>query len=296
MPGILTTKEETVALHDGRTFRPLPILHTAEHAVAVYVEPSDYGFEVMRFGYEGGTVISRGAAQAGIAWSPRVIVITGRGSSEPGDWRDDLLSIFRRGWTPPAPLGARVGLGFRRQTIALAADVVDAVRQLRATRPEAQLIVTGHSLGAALVPKLVAHLDYAGIPTRFAVAHCAPRGGNRAWAEWYDSRFTYDRTPTWSIVNIRAGEPDMVTRVPKRRWGFRHTGRRVMLAGAADVLFGDAAWLEYRAENPVSSLAAWRVISRLIRSTSSAVRAHFGAELTGALRARIEWEPDPTVL
>lgn len=285
MPDAFTTKLTAVESYAGDAFDAAAQLHTAEHAVAVYDSPADYNLEAMMAGYQGGTILSEGSAQVGVAYSKRVIMIAARGSSQPADWRDDLLSIVRVGWVPYLPKGCRVGFGFRRQAKAICPRLLDYLRELLELHPDAEVIVTGHSLGAALVPLIVAYLAHHGIAVRFAVAHESPRVGSERFAAWYDQTFTYGATTTWSIVNVRDGEPDIVTRVPKRSWGFRHHGRRVVL-DRAEVLFGHEAWQRWRADNPVPNrTAAWRIITRLVRSTAASMRAHFGSSLLASWRA-----------
>ncbi|HAX81605.1 MAG TPA: hypothetical protein DCY40_03420 [Actinobacteria bacterium] len=288
-------------LGNPRRYDDRMTLAAAEHAIAVYTRPADYGFAAMSAGFEGGTVIERGAAQVGIAWTPEVIVVSPRGSSQVEDWLHNAASVIRRRWRPPVMLG-KVGAGFRRQAIHAGETVCEWVEHLIADRPGAQLVIDGHSLGGAMVPLLVAQLAHtrreavaAGhrpqLPTpRAAFMFCAPRVGNRQWSSWYDERFTYGSTPTWAVVNVVNGEPDLVTRVPRSAWGFWHVGRRAVLTGyprldggpGCEVVFGEGAWETFRAANPVGNLAAWRIISR----TVTAARAHFGSGLLRVLRER----------
>lgn len=290
-------------LRNPSTYDDRLMLAAAEHAVAVYTRPADYGFAAMAAGFDGGTVIERGPAQVGIAWTRDLIVVSPRGSSELVDWIHDVASVWRRRWNPPVPFG-RVGAGFRRQAIYAGRTVCRYVDQLMTSRSGAEIIVTGHSLGAALVPLTVALLehrhdravrdngpDYPWVPrVRAAFMFCAPRVGNRAWSEWYDDEFTRGRVPTWAVVNVVNGEPDLVTRIPKSSWGFWHVGRRAILTGfqrsdggpGCEVVFGEGAWETFRGQNPVSTLAAWRIITR----TLTAARAHFGSSLLGVLRER----------
>lgn len=288
---------ECLLIDDQSAYDDGVSLATAEHAVAVYLDPDGYGFAAMRAGFYGGTVLSEGAAQVGLAWHKSVIVVSARGSSEWGDWRDDLASIFKRRWQPYVPKSCRLGRGFVRQANKILGKLVERLAALQEMFPNARLVVTGHSLGGALVPLLVTALereetrrleagDAESAPWWLPVVaypHESPRTGNIPWAEWYDERFTKRRVPTYSVVNVKDGEPDLVTRVPKRSWRFRHLGTRVIHASGR-VLFGNEAWQKFRASNPVGSLAAWRVISRLIRS----VQAHLGQELLSTLRSRFK--------
>lgn len=279
----ITTPPETLASYDGRVFDPLAMLHTAEHAVAVYLDAEHYAFAAIRAGYDGATVLERGPAQAGLAWSPGLIVIALRGSDELVDWLGNLATVIRvRCKYLPATCG--VGWGFRRQADRLTDPILERVRELKTRHPGAEIVITGHSLGAALVPQLVVRLDHHGVKCRVAVCHEAPRSGCVSYTSWYDEHYTYGNTPTWSIVNVSNGEHDLVTRIPKERWGFGNLGCRAILDGGK-VLFGDAAWQEHRRRNPVGhTVAAWRILTRFYLGFSASVQAHFGRSLLASLR------------
>lgn len=303
-----TTAPEDVFCSDPSEYRNTTALALAEQSVAAYLENDQYAQAVMLAGYHGGKVIEEGDTQVALSWHPRAIVIAARGSSEAGDWLDDFSSAFRVGWSPPLPKRwffsgetgrqqkgrPRIGAGFRRQAMDISPELLALVREARELYPRAPIAVTGHSLGAALVPLIVADLDYAGITAAVAYAFESPRVGNAAFAGWYHRIFDAGMpgliyptvtgpaglrsyTPTYSVVNVVKGEPDVVTRFPRRYWGFRHVGRRVIHAGG-QVLFGDDAWQSYRAANPV---ARWRLITRGVRS----IRAHLGEQLLATLRA-----------
>ncbi len=282
-----TTNPSSISAWDGEGFHAEAVLHLAEHAVLVYSE-LPYGRAAQAAGFDRARVVKRGGAQVGIAWSQDLIVISARGSDELGDWFWNILSWLLVSWDALPP-GCRVGLGFRRQIRKVAEEVVDFVKILLASTASAPaVVVTGHSLGGALVPLIVISLRAHGVPVRYAVAHESPRVGNEAFASWYDETFTYGATPTWSIVNVLDGHSDLVTRIPKRRWKFRHLGRRVILAGGK-VLFGEDAWQRHRAEHPVGNgVAAWRIVTRFYRATAASIRAHFGRRLLASLRVVVK--------
>ena len=288
-PGF-TTDPISVAQWDGQDFNAEAVLHTAEHAVLVYNTPS-YGRAAQAVGFDGARVIKNGGAQVGVAWSQDLIVISARGSDELGDWFWNVLSWLLVSWNALPP-GCRVGLGFRRQIRKIAEEILGFVQVLFSSYPTAPpIVVTGHSLGGALVPLIVIHLRANGIPVRYAVVHESPRVGDEAFASWYDATFTNSATPTWSIVNVHCGQTDLVTRIPKRKWKFRHLGRRVIV-GAEKVHFGEDAWQRHRAEHPVANgVAAWRILTRFSRATAASIQAHFGRRLLASLR-QVVGEPD----
>ncbi len=272
-------------LRTPRRYDDLVALATAEHAVKVYGSAAEYGFEAMSAGFEGGTVVESGPAQIGLSWSPEAVVVAPRGSDEPGDWIGNLASVVRWGWLPYLPKGCRAGLGFRSQARRAAPLVLGRLRQLLARRPAASVILTGHSLGAAVVPLLVAYLHHHGIDIRVAYMHEPPRPGNLALATWYDRAFTAGSTPTYTVVNVVGGEADLVTRVPLKRHGARHLGRCV-IHSQGHKLHGWGAWARHREANPVGYIAAWRVITR----TAAAIRAHLGGRLLETLRGNVQAE------
>ncbi len=254
-------------------------LATAENAVAVYTSEETYRQLCKAAGFEDAVLLDVKATQVGVSWTPASIVVAARGSSERGDWRDDFR-IWRVGWRGVLPFGCRIHRGFKRQLLRIGHELRQKVLDLKATYPQAKLYVTGHSLGGALTPLIVTWLAQEGLEIEAAYAHEMPRTGNRRWAEWYDQRF---RERTFRVVNVLRGEPDVVTRVPKRSWGYRHLGRPQILAG--DKRFESAEkWQEYRKQCPVGSLEAWRILSKL----SYQVQAHLGKNLLETLRGRVE--------
>ncbi len=258
-------------------------LATAENAVACYKEPEEYRRLCQEAGFTDAELFEAGATQVGVSWSPEVIVVAARGSSERGDWRDDF-KIWRVGWKGFLPRGVRVSRGFKYQLLRLGEPLRERFLKLRKAHPEARLVVTGHSLGGALTPFIVAWLEQEGLKVDAAYAHEMPRTGNRRWQEWYDSQYG-DRTHR--VVNVVKGVSDLVTRVPKRWWGYRHLGSLQLLVDGQR--FEDPAkWKEYRAANPVGTLEAWRVVTRLVRG----VKAHLGENLLDSLHKNAQPPPD----
>lgn len=258
---------------------------TLDHALGSYGSPSAYARSVVAAGFEGGTVIESGAAQVAIAYSDRVIVVSPRGSEEAGDCRDDFLSVFRWPWQLAAPFECWMGLGFVRQAKAVLPELLSWLWWLRKLRPHLPIFIGGHSLGAALSPILVAALKAKGIPVVACYAHASPRTGNRKWAQWYDRKFTHGATPTFSTVNVKNGQPDLVTRVPKRSWGAKHLGVRVVHdRGRRHV--GAGAWRRHQERSPVSHLVGWRIVSKL----RSSLGAHRGVGMLEDFS--VHWSPE----
>lgn len=275
----ITTRPEDLLRRTG-DYDDLLALATAEHALAAYRHPADYGFLAMGAGFISGTVIQRRGAEVGLAWSPEVIVVSPVGSDDPRDWIGNMASAWRRRWDPYLAK-CTIGYGWCAQLRRLSKHVLRSIRLLLERYPDAQLVVTGHSLGGALATPMVAYLAYHGIPVRVAYCHEPPRPGGTAFKAWYDSRFTLGVTPTWTVVQVVGGESDLVTRLPLRRLGARHVGMRVTHVDG-EVLFGDTAWQEHRKANPVGWWQAMRFATRTLR----AIRAHLGITMLEVLRRR----------
>ncbi len=292
---MFTTRSTTLREWHPDDWAPDVALHLAEHAVEIYRTGTDYAASTRRAGFTGSAFIESGPAQVGLSWDDESIVISPRGSSEGKDWLNDL-SLWRRSWSPFLPSGARYHAGFRSQLKRISEPLAkrlmmeDAVisappdgvpRNVHNKREHVggsrEVYVTGHSLGAAMVPGLVARLAHSGIYPRAAMMFASPRVGNERFSQFYEQL----GVPTWSVVNVEGGEQDLVTRVPKRGWGYRHVGRRVILE-AGVTLFGDEAWQLHRAANPTAVADSWRVITKNLR----AARAHSGDLVLNSLRER----------
>lgn len=284
----ITTRPEDCIPTSPRVYEDLPALALAEHAMFAYNPSADYDRAVRLAGFDGGKVLSVGPSQAAIAWSPQAIVLSPRGSDETLDWIGNLasgLAWLRRQWRPFLPAGAALGFGFLRQAARIAPELYAATLALKEEYPGARVVLGAHSLGAAIAYPIVGFLDYHGIRVYGAYPFESPRPGNEAFSDWYDQRFTFEKTPTFRVIHVRRGQPDLVTRVPFRRDGYRHAGLPVIIDGDRTIL-GAREWESYRRENPVERIAGWRFLTR----TAAAVRAHFGQELLKALRSRIAIE------
>jgi pimeloyl-ACP methyl ester carboxylesterase len=238
---LFTVDPAVLAGWDGRSWQLSPVLALAEHAVAVYKHPGDYGLTAALSGWGGGTTLERRATQVGVAFTDDVVLVAVRGSSEVLDWLHDAFSVLRVEWRPYLPQGARVGWGFRRQLAAVVDSALDYIRRLLEARPGAALYVVGHSLGGPVAAGLAAALRHGGHDPRAVLLACSPRVGNRALATWYDAELTYGRTTTWSLVNIVDGCVDLVTRVPKQRWGPLHGPAVGILRRLAEVSMDSGA-------------------------------------------------------
>lgn len=250
--------------------------YLATHAAAVYHLPHQFHRWALDHGHVGATTIERGSTQIGIAYGPQRIVIACRGSESIGDWGENLM-MWRWGWKRILPKRARVHFGFLRQAKRVAPELAETVAALRSRYPDAELLMTGHSLGGALASILAPLMRSEGMGPAAVYTFESPRPGNRAFAFWYDQTFG---PKTFRVVCIRKGCADIVTRIPPSCWGWRHAGRPILLRDGM-IYESETAWEAARAAHPVKPLAQWRVISRL----AVGVGAHAAAALVEDLRS-----------
>lgn len=252
-------------------YAPKLALDLAEHAITIYQLSNGYDRWVRDRGFVGADIIDRGATQIGIAYSASRIVIAARGSSQLGDWLNNITP-FRVRWIT----AGRIHLGFRTQIARAAEELLETVRGLRRLYPAAAVHVTGHSLGGALASLIRVLLGRDGIPVDIVYTFESPRVGNSEWAQWYDA--TYGLT-SFRVVNINAGEQDIVTRVPLSRFGWRHVGRPIVLC-EGHAYESETAWEDHRRRNPVGVLTHLRIARRAWLG----IEAHLGQYLLRELR------------
>lgn len=255
----------------GHGYDPRVSLALAEHAVRVYVDPEWYLPACRSCGYRGAEILCAGGTQVGLAWAPGLLVITARGSSEWRDWYEDALALKVR-W--PELLEGRVHLGFKRQVARILPAFGRRVLELQAQLGEPNILLAGHSLGAADVPLLALYLQKLGLEPSAVYTFASPRPGDREFSAWYAEALPQ----TYRVVVVQDGEQDLVSRVPLSRWGWQHVGQpRIVVDG--ECYESEAAWEAVRQARPVGRLEQLRVVTR----ASRAVRAHFGAVLLSEL-------------
>ncbi|HEX7833258.1 MAG TPA: hypothetical protein VF787_26615, partial [Thermoanaerobaculia bacterium] len=168
-----------------------------DHAQAVYRSADDFEAWALA-GSDGAHILSFRSTQVGITYSATRIVIAARGSSQFGDWGENILAL-RVPWRRYFPEGL-VHLGFVLQARRVATKLVRLLRAVRAKYPGAPIYIAGHSLGGALALLLRRILDVEGIPVRATYTFEGPRVGNTAFAAWFDRWYGRD---TFRVVAIR---------------------------------------------------------------------------------------------
>ena len=146
------------------------------------------------------------------------IVVAFRGSSNLDNWIADLS--FKQVSAYPKCNGCEVHGGFYADWVALMPGIVNETLRLHKEQPNAQLFVTGHSLGAALAVLAASELHYTqGLTITAVYTYGEPRVGNKAFKDFYNQGTHL----SWRITHNK----DPVPKLPPTAFGFTHIQREV---------------------------------------------------------------------
>ncbi|KAJ7864589.1 Alpha/Beta hydrolase protein [Mycena olivaceomarginata] len=142
-----------------------------------------------------------------------------------------LLTVLNAAGTPE---GVEVHNGFQTAWVQTSTLVLGAVKQVQAQVPDASILVTGHSLGAA-ISLLDAIFLKQQLPSNTSievVGFGRPRVGNPAFANWVDSMFGTKNT-------FVVSRDDPVPHVPLLAQGFQHASGEVWIKDNSTTLACD---------------------------------------------------------
>jgi len=148
------------------------------------------------------------------------IVVSFRGTDDLSNWIANL--DFPKTSAYPECDGCEVHGGFYSAWLSVKDGVVAEVKNLLTTYPDAQIFVTGHSLGAALAALCTAELGASSTidPKITAVyTYGQPRIGNEKFREFYDSGTSI----SWRLTHQR----DPIPHLPPLHLGFIQTSTEV---------------------------------------------------------------------
>eukprot|EP00216_Chloropicon_sp_CCMP2111_P003683 CAMPEP_0198246004 /NCGR_PEP_ID=MMETSP1446-20131203/44067_1 /TAXON_ID=1461542 ORGANISM="Unidentified sp, Strain CCMP2111" /NCGR_SAMPLE_ID=MMETSP1446 /ASSEMBLY_ACC=CAM_ASM_001112 /LENGTH=343 /DNA_ID=CAMNT_0043930261 /DNA_START=85 /DNA_END=1112 /DNA_ORIENTATION=- len=145
-------------------------------------------------------------------------------------WVNDFMYYMVKpnsSWNwPDEASGVYLEKGFRASWDRLRVNAFKSTRDLVAKHPNANLVITGHSLGGALAALAAADFTMNGMEVSKVITFGQPRLGNMNWAHLYDSTLGL-RNITFRLVNHR----DPVPRIPftdiSLLRGYHHTGIEV---------------------------------------------------------------------
>eukprot|EP00928_Gymnodinium_smaydae_P051339 TRINITY_DN34882_c0_g1_i1.p1 TRINITY_DN34882_c0_g1~~TRINITY_DN34882_c0_g1_i1.p1 ORF type:complete len:350 (-),score=11.35 TRINITY_DN34882_c0_g1_i1:57-1052(-) len=143
------------------------------------------------------------------------IIVAIRGSNNPRNYiQDGMLFPSHFG---PSPADARVHHGFMIAFQSIGEDITDAVAEGERSCPECEVLVTGHSLGAAMATLAASKLALNRSSNKSVrlFTFGSPRVGNAIFARWA-SALVSNR----SMRMVR--EYDLIPSIPPQGLGYRH--------------------------------------------------------------------------
>lgn len=178
--------------------------------------------------YKNGTFDAQG--YTGVA-ADGTIVVAFRGSSNIPNWIADLSFKL----VPySACTGCKVHWGFYQVYLELANSILSDVRQLVAANPSATVLVTGHSLGAAVSMHAAVDIMNKIAPSSLTLYNFGePRVGNPAFAAWAASVLPQGKQ--FRVTH----EADPVPHLPPMSWGFLHCPHELWYNNDGDSSYSD---------------------------------------------------------
>ena len=153
-----------------------------------------------------------------------LVIVTFRGTDSKRNWMNNFCFAKRSVPYDNTDTEIRVHEGFLRTYRSVRKKIHDLIPQ-----GACRVIVTGHSLGAALAVLCAVDIQY-NFPHKDVQAYLfgCPRVGNKAFSKSYNKRVF----KTLRIVNGN----DIVTKVPFAFMGYRHVGAKLKIGKNAGIL------------------------------------------------------------
>lgn len=189
-------------------------------SAAAYCETNTYSTRTFK-GYSTGFVVTNVIddkaedVQGYIGYLPSQdsIYVVYRGSTSISDWVNNLDAITT---DYNKCSGCSVHKGFYKAEQTVITGVISQVKELRTKFPSYRVVVTGHSLGAAMATLTTLDLMDAGVSNIHMFHFGSPRVGNTAFANYASAKIT-DR-------NRNTHHKDMVPHCPMHERFTHHSG------------------------------------------------------------------------
>ena len=185
----------------------------AEISMLSYLPDAEATPVFHRLGFADVRYIERDGAQAYALGNADDLVIVCRGT-EPNEWND--IKADANAWTDLSETVGRVHRGFKREV-----DDIWPILEGLLESEERAIWFAGHSLGGAMATICAGRCEYSdkiAKPMKEVYTYGSPRVGTKRYIQ--HAKVTHVR---WVHNN------DIVTRVPPRWLGYRHTGTRMYL-------------------------------------------------------------------
>jgi predicted lipase len=162
--------------------------------IAGLIEPDDFGY---------------------VATKGDDVLISFRGTENEREWLEDGDGLL----VPNLYGQGQVHQGFQIQYTALRKSLLSLMRW----RPAGKLLITGHSLGAALAILAASDLVQQSQCSPRVYTFAGPRVGPASFSTWFDARIP----DCFRTCNLW----DLVTHLPSRIFGYSHVGHGVLVDG-----------------------------------------------------------------
>jgi hypothetical protein len=139
-------------------------------------------------------------------------------------WASNLDAVYTR-WSV-----GKVHSGFYDRFNEIKIPTLSFLKKARQHLPDADIIISGHSMGGAVATLFASYLkdgeDTSLYPSEI-YTYGSPRVGDKTFATYVDTQFGDHLTRTMN-------EWDMVTDLPPKAFGYRHTGKLVVCKTGTD--------------------------------------------------------------
>ena len=198
-------------------------------------------------------VIENNSHLAFVAYDPDpdAIVVVLRGSLSIRDWLNNLNYFKTIAYGNLGCSKCHVHRGFLEAFQALEGGILSSLKTLQSKHPHSAVIVTGHSLGAAMAAhtaialKLIHNISNIRTPI---YTFGQPRVGDAAFASWFHGHF-----PHW-LRSVHWNDP--VPHLAPESFGFKHVGREIWWSeDSSAAIVGDGSGeYEYGSHSIVAAL------------------------------------------
>lgn len=174
-------------------------------------------------------------------------------------WASDLDTVHSR-W-----LGGKgkVHAGFKKRFAEIYQPTLHLLKKARSIVPNADIIMSGHSMGGAvatLMASALKHEQSSTLHPDWVYTFGSPRVGDKTFAQYVDSQYGE------RLVRVM-NEWDMVTDLPPKGFGFHHTGLLHLCKTGTD-----ACQVKSRmSENPGGALTSFK---RVVETAKNVKKCH----------------------